>query len=489
MQAYERNFTIDQFVQQWVCQSHAQIGSDQLFIAPQRSSILLSANRPEKVVRPAGGNRMDFFDLQQIPWWETLRAKRADARTQRDLWYRPYMNLQHTPHETAKILRPNEFYFREKAMYSKHRASIEHFQLRNLMSVPAYNTVHFASEWRLYSWVPAYDDLTCLMDLSRPTTWENSVFHSPVKISTMKTAHGVSIVGGFAGEYAIRAEGDNTPTTLIPGTTSPASTPSIHGFVTRDPNGITNHIDIIPHRTSRNPMGIFASNDNHLRTLDIETDTFMSDYDLSRAVNCTSTSPDGRLRVVVGDSPDALVIEADTGRPVQPLRGHRDFGFACAWSPDMLHVATGNQDKTTIIWDARMWKPITMLSSDISGYRSLHYSPVGGGPRTLLMTEPADRIAIVDAQTYTSRQVHDFFGEIAGADFSPDGDEIWVANSDDVYGGFMEFERRVWGKRAEAGEREGELGDDGRCVVGSARERGMRFLGGLSWEEYEMLLL
>src|SRR5699024_2689818 len=103
----------------------------------------------------------------------------------------------------------------------------------------AYNTVHFASEWRLYSWIPAYDDLTCLMDLSRPTTWENSVFHSPVKISTMKTAHGVSIVGGFAGEYAIRAEGDTTPTTLIPGTTTPASTPSTHGFVTRDPNGIT----------------------------------------------------------------------------------------------------------------------------------------------------------------------------------------------------------------------------------------------------------
>ncbi|EYE91812.1 WD40 repeat domain-containing protein [Aspergillus ruber CBS 135680] len=484
---YERNFTVDQFVQQWVCQSHAQIGSDQLFIAPQRSSIILSANRPEKVVRPAGDDRVDFFDLQRIPWWETLRAKRADARTQRDLWYRPYMNLPHTPHETAKRIRPNEFYFREKAMYSKYRASIEHFQLRNLMSVPAYNTVHFASEWRLYSWIPAYDDLTCLMDLSRPTTWENSVFHSPVKISTMKTAHGVSIVGGFAGEYAIRAEGDTTPTTLIPGTTTPASTPSTHGFVTRDPNGITNHIDIIPHRTSRNPIGIFASNDNHLRTLDIETDTFTSDYDLSCAVNCTSTSPDGRLRVVVGDSPDALIIEADTGRPVQPLRGHRDYGFACAWSPDMLHVATGNQDKTTIIWDARMWKPLTMLSSDISGYRSLRYSPVGGGPRTLLMTEPADRIAIVDAQTYTSRQVHDFFGEIAGADFSPDGGEIWVANSDDVYGGFMGFERRAWGKGVEAGEE--ELGDDGRCVVGGARERRMRFLGSLSWEEYEMLLV
>lgn len=439
---------------------------------------------------------MDFFDLQQIPWWETLRAKRADARMQRDLWYRPYSNVQHTPHEMAKRIRRQEFYFREKAMYTKHRASIEHFQLRNLMSVPAYNTVHFANEWRLYSWVPAYDDLTCLMDLSRPTTWENGVFNGPVKISTMKTAHGVSIMGGFAGEYAIRAEGDTTtPTTIISGTTIPASTPSAHGYVTRDPNGITNQIDIIPHRTNRTPMGIFASNDNHLRTLDIETDTFVSDYDLSRAVNCTSTSPDGRLRVVVGDSPDALIIEADTGRPVQPLRGHRDFGFACAWSPDMLHVATGNQDKTTIIWDARMWKPLTMLHADISGYRSLHFSPVGGGPRTLLMTEPADRITIVNAQTYDSRQVHDFFGEVAGADFSPDGGSIWAANSDDMFGGFMEFERRTWGQRFGPGGLpnewvwEEELGEDERCSVGSGRERQMRFLKGLSEEEYEGLLL
>ena len=436
---------------------------------------------------------MDFFDLQQIPWWETLRAKRADARTQRDLWYRPYHNLHHSPHIAARAIRQHEYYFREKAMYTKNRASIEHFQLRNLMSVPAYNTVHFASESRLLSWVPAYDDLTCLIDLSRPP--RDSILEGPVKISTMKTAHGVSIVGGFGGEYAIRAENN---------------APDIQGYVTRHRNGITNHIDIVPNRTNHAPTGIFASNDNHLRTLDCETDTFTSDYDLSGvfsctstlpdadlsgAVNCTSTSPDARLRVVVGDSPEAIIIEADTGRTVQSLRGHRDYGFACAWSPDMLHIATGNQDKTTIIWDVRMWKPLTMLAADVAGYRSLRFSPVGGGPRTLLMTEPADRISIVNAQTYASRQVHDFFGEIAGADYAPDGGSVWVANSDENYGGFMEFERRLWGQRFGPGGLpnewvpEGGLEEDGRCAVGSARERQMRFLRNLNEEEYEDLLI
>lgn len=136
---------------------------------------------------------MDFFDLQQIPWWDRLRAKRTDARIQRDLWYRPYHNVDHAPHETAKLIHRPEFYFREKAMYMKHRASIEHFQLRNLMSAPAYNTVHFACESRLLSWVPGYDDFTCLIDLSRPP--KDTVLEGPTKISTMKTGLGVSIVG------------------------------------------------------------------------------------------------------------------------------------------------------------------------------------------------------------------------------------------------------------------------------------------------------
>src|SRR5699024_1361790 len=111
------------------------------------------------------------------------------------------------------------------------------------------------SESRLLSWVPAYDDLTCLIDLSRPP--RDSILEGRVKISTMKTAHGVSIVGGFGGEYAIHAE---------------SNTPDIQGYVTRHPNGITNHIDIVLNRSNHTPTGIFASNDNHLRTLDCETD-------------------------------------------------------------------------------------------------------------------------------------------------------------------------------------------------------------------------
>lgn len=477
--AHEKNFTIDEFIHQWLAQSNLALPN----ILPVRTpspphliSSMICWKPPEKIIRP-DGHVGDFYDIQQIPWWDTLRVKRSDARALRDVWYTSYHNLDYLPQRNARRLPREETYFREKAMHTKHKATIEHFQLRNLISVPSYNTVHFAHESKLYSWIPGYDDLSCLIDLSKPGP--DSYFQSPVKISSMKSAHDVSIVGGFYGEYAMHAAGTEGV---------------IEGCVTRDPNGITNHVDITQHRTNRTPMGIFASNDQHLRILDCETNTFVADHKLSRAINCTSTSHDGRLRVVIGDSPDAWVIEADTGKPVHPLRGHRDFGFACAWSPDMRHIATSNQDKTVIIWDARTWRILETIESDVAGYRSIRYSPVGGGPRTLLLSEPADRISIVNAQTYQTRQVHDFFGEIGGADYSPDGSAIWVSNTDHHFGGLMEFERRQWGQRYGVRDlpnewvRDSELDDDERCVL-SERERSMRGLWNLNDDEHDGLLV
>ncbi|KAL5336852.1 hypothetical protein BJX70DRAFT_400195 [Aspergillus crustosus] len=478
---HERNLNIDQFISQWLYESStASIPMISPTPPALTQSLPPSVMRwvpPAKITRPSGF-RGGCYDIQQIPWWEKLRVKRADARRLRDQWYKPYNNLQHSQHRPGLRLPEDEFYFQGKSMYTGHKATIEHFQLRNLMSVPAYNTVHFAHESKLYSWVPAYNDLQCLIDLSDPSV--ESGLQGPVKISTMKTAVRVSIVGGFGGEYAVRAMDTEDK--------------GVQGYVTKDNNGITNNVDIVPSRTSRSPIGVFASNDNHVRTLDCETNTFLSDNQLSHAVNCTTTSPDGRLRVIIGDSPDAWVVEADTGRPIHPLRGHRDFGFACAWSPDMMQIATSNQDQTAIIWDVRTWRMLEKIESDVAGYRSLRFSPVGGGPRTLLLCEPADRIVIVNAQTYQSRQVHDFFGEVGGADYSPDGSAIWAANTDEHFGGFMEYDRRQWGQpygihqSANEWSKESELDEDERCMLGE-RERQSRSLWNLSDEEHEELLL
>ncbi|KAJ5581084.1 hypothetical protein N7450_007385 [Penicillium hetheringtonii] len=384
---HERNLTIDEFIQRWVLQTNIipQGFHSEHRIPPQLRPLskIMSWIPPRDVHRP-NTYKDDPFDLQQIPWTETLKVQRSEARALRDAWYTSYHNVPSDSHNRRlNHLPQEEVFFQEKSMYTAHKATVEHFQLRNLMSVPAYNTINFASRSKVYSWAPEFDENRCLIDLSR--AYPEAGFLGPVKISSMKSAHGLTIAGGFCGEYALQ----NTD-----GQGSGAK-----GLVTPDPNdGITNHVDIVPNRSGSSPICVFSSNDRHLRILDCETNIFLSDQELSRPINCTATSPDSRLRVVIGDSPDAWVIEADTGRPVHPLRGHKDFGFACAWSPDMRHIATSNQDKKVIIWDARTWRILETIDSDVAGYRSLHFSPVGGGPRTLLCAEPADRISIIDAQ-------------------------------------------------------------------------------------------
>lgn len=480
---HERNLTIDEFIQRWVLQTniipHGFHSEHRIPPQLRPLSKMMSWTPPRDVYRPHTYED-DIYDLQQIPWAETLKVKRSEARALRDAWYTSYHNIPKNSHSRGlNHLPQDELFFQETSMHSAHKATIEHFQLRNLMSVPAYNTINFASRSKVYSWAPSFDENRVLIDLSR--AYPESGFLGPVKISSMKTAHGLTIAGGFCGEYALQA--------------SDGAGSGVKGLVTPDPSdGITNHVDLVPNRTGPAPICVFSSNDRHLRILDCETNVFLSDQELSRPINCTATSPDSRLRVVIGDSPDAWVIEADTGKPVHPLRGHEDFGFACAWSPDMRHIATSNQDKKVIIWDARTWRILETIDSDVAGYRSLHFSPVGGGPRTLLCAEPADRISIIDAQLYQSRQVHDFFGEIGGADFSPDGGTVWVANTDPHFGGFMQYQRREWGREFGvvdlANEFVGEEGLDGdeRCVLGR-RERGLRFLRNFSDEEHDLFVL
>jgi len=342
------------------------------------------------------------------------------------------------------------------------------------------------------------------MDLSHPPV--ETGFQGAVKISTMQAKHGISVAGGFGGEYCMHVNGSQAENT--------------YGFVSHDANGITNNIDVIQTRIGTSPMVVFASNDQHIRILDCARNQFIADHELPIPVNCSETSADGRMRIVVGDSTEAFVLEADTGRMLQRLAGHHDFGFACAWSPDMLHIATSNQDRTVNIWDVRMWRLLQTMNSDRACYRSLRFSPVGGGQRTLLMCEPADRISIVNAATYETRQVHDFFGEIGGADYTSDGESIWVANTDELVGGFMRFDRMQYSQKyssSGSSSRSREIGlfdedertkfapgwysnlpyawvseagleNDPRAVTGQ-RERDLRSFNGLSDDAKDHLLL
>lgn len=274
------------------------------------------------------------------------------------------------------------------------------------------------------------------IDLTNPEVLPIHAFPGGVQISTLTAAHDVLVAGGFCGEYCLmNLKADK-------------STKHSEGLVTDNTNNITNHVQIHLSRNSALPLATFASNDNGLRILDCNTNKFIAEREYDHAINCTAISPDQRLRVLVGDTCEVMICNAETGEILQRLDGHRDFGFACDWADDGWTVATGNQDMQVKIWDARKWTtsqgiacPVATIAAEMAGVRKLKFSPIGSGKRVLVAAEPADFISIIDAETFSSKQTLSFFGEIGGVDFTNDGQDLFVANCDYMRGGLMEFER------------------------------------------------
>jgi len=146
---------------------------------------------------------------------------------------------------------------------------------------------------------------------------------------------------------------------------------------TLDNDAITNAVDISD--TSSGAVHFMASNnDSSVRDYDMETFQLCKHFQFVWPVNHTSLSPDGKLIVVVGDNPDGLLVDANSGKTVHSMKGHRDYSFASAWNPDGRTFATGNQDKTCRIWDARnLSKAVHVLKGNLGAIRSIRFTSHG----------------------------------------------------------------------------------------------------------------
>lgn len=125
---------------------------------------------------------------------------------------------------------------------------------------------------------------------------------------------------------------------------------------------------------------------------------------------------------------------------IHSMKGHLDYSFASAWSPDGLTFGTGNQDKTCRIWDARnLSQSVHVLRGNVGAIRSIRFTSDG---QFLSMAEAADFVHIFDIKSdYNKRQELDFFGEVSGMSFSPDTDTLYVGISDRTYGSLLQFGR------------------------------------------------
>jgi WD40 repeat protein len=182
--------------------------------------------------------------------------------------------------------------------------------------------------------------------------------------------------------------------------------------------------------------------------MDLATETFTKTLPYAHSLNSATTASDGRLRALVGDSPDALITDAESGESLATLRSHADHIFSCAWSPDSKFLATGAQDGKIALWDSRNWaKPLATLPNVLSCSRSLHFS---SDSSMLVSAENEDVVSVFDTRSLPlshgqwqqqGRQDIRFFGTIAGVTLVDGGDEIVVANGDRSVGGLMSFRR------------------------------------------------
>ncbi|MCJ1242900.1 hypothetical protein MMC30_000096 [Trapelia coarctata] len=440
---FETNMKMTDFLEFWrVCYAEGRrfppIGEEALLLGLTRGE-----NKKYIDIEDLAGERCD---IQGIDWTE-LGASREDARVVRNTCYHSYRNLSpdgenygHTHnsilrqcHSHARTLPSCDNHFRFNRYMTRYKARLGQFQLRHLMAAPSRNSIFYAAAHGVICVNATLSTEEYAMNLTRKSPGCSD--GHPQRISTLTAGDGVLAVGGYNGEYAIKSlysANDNSHTC---------------GALTRAINSITNHVHTFPNRRSGKPQAVFCSNDEKIRVLDCNTNTFVREHQIDWPVNCSATSPDGRLRLVVGDDTKPWIVDAETGRQVIVLHPHQDFGFACDWSPDGRYMATGNQDGQVMLWDARRWeKPLfeKTIATELGGIRSLHFSPLGEGRPVLLMAEPADIVSVVDAVTFDTRQRFDFYGEIGGTGFVPDGSAFYVANMDKTFGGIFEFERTGW---------------------------------------------
>ncbi|KAK2026117.1 WD domain-containing protein [Colletotrichum zoysiae] len=351
------------------------------------------------------GNRCDAQGIN----WEELGVTRKNARERRSLDYKNYTNRTDSdiwaPHLPDRIIRNTEDFFRFRRMDIRQNVHLAHFQLRNILACAGRSHAFYPGLGAVHQINPVSGESEVAMDLSDMIG---------VQISTLDSNCGVLIAGTFNGEYCMR---------------------NIHsqdkkyteGQITNHISGITNHLQIHQSRNSSAPMAAFASNDQGFRIMDVATEKFILDTQYGCPINCSALSADRRLRVMVGDNYNVLIASADTGEILQELEGHRDFGFACDWSDNGWTVATGFQDMSVKLWDARMWtnsdgtsKPLTTIRSEMAG---------------------ADYVNIIDIQTLAHKQTFDIFGEIGGVEFTNDGQDLNILCMDRTRGGLIQLER------------------------------------------------
>ncbi|KAL8046081.1 hypothetical protein ABFX02_08G155900 [Erythranthe guttata] len=371
-------------------------------------------------------------DIQGIPW-ERLSISREKYRQTRLEHYKNYENIPQSGEalKECKLTRKGGSYYEFWQNTRSVKSTILHFQLRNLVWARSKHDVYLMSHYSIIHWSSLSSKKTEVLNVSGHVAprekHPGSLLEgfTQTQISTLAVRDNLLIAGGFQGELICKD----------------LDRPGV-SFCTRttyDDNAITNAIEIY-----NGPSGSVhftaSNNDGGVRDFDMERFQLVKHFSYPWPVNHTSLSPDGKVIAIVGDNLDGMLVDSSTGKTISHLCGHLDFSFASAWHPNGYTLATGNQDKTSRVWDFRnLSKSVAVLKGNLGAIRSIRFTSDG---QFMAMAEPADFVHVYDVKNgYEKEQEIDFFGEISGVSFSPDTDSLFIGIWDRTYGSLLQYNR------------------------------------------------
>ncbi|XP_015959157.1 uncharacterized WD repeat-containing protein C2A9.03 isoform X2 [Arachis duranensis] len=380
-------------------------------------------------------------DIQGIPW-DRLSISREKYRQTRLEQYKNYENIPQSGELSEKECRPTDKGGRFYDFWQNTRSvksTILHFQLRNLVWSTSKHDVYLVSHYSIVHWSSLHSKRSEILNVQGHVApcekHPGSLLEgfTQTQISTLAVRDNLLIAGGFQGELICKYLDR-------PGV-------SFCSRTTYEDNAITNAVEIYEHPRSSffSFLSLFfhfmaSNNDCGVRDFDMEKFQLSKHFCFPWPVNHTSLSPDSKLLAIVGDNPEGLLVDSQTGKTITQLCGHLDYSFASAWHPDGRIFATGNQDKTCRVWDVRnLSKSVAVLKGNLGAIRSIRFTSDG---QFMAMAEPADFVHVFDAKRgFEKEQEIDFFGEISGVSFSPDTESLFIGVWDRTYGSLLQYNR------------------------------------------------
>jgi WD40 repeat protein len=153
-------------------------------------------------------------------------------------------------------------------------------------------------------------------------------------------------------------------------------------------------------------------------------------------VCCVALSPDGKSVACSGGTPSwsgfIKVFDATTGAELFSMTGHKGPVRSVAYSPDGQRLASGSDDGTAKLWDAKSGKLLRTIAdrdSSITAVCAVGFSPDGRRLAGAILEDATVRIW----DSATGRQLCKLQGHTGNVNrlaFSPDGQRLATASED-----------------------------------------------------------